>query len=262
MVTMGKASNETLNPGFTAHAPYFQTVQKYSIVPKEYDVAIDIADNGAISSDNQIIGARTVLYWKYDDTKIPEIAKNWSADRIEQMLKVTAINAIKAVIGTYTIFDLAPNQEKMGTQIEEIVKKNVAQSHIPVNITQVSLTNFDWSKEFDAQIQETMNKAQQVRQAEQELAITKQQTQKQVVEAQAALDAAKLNAEATVTTATAQAKANELMTEGKNFDYQKAKWQYDIDLARAQRWNGVDTTTYVPLTAAGAVVTMPATTGK
>ena len=47
---------------------------------------------------------------------------------------------------------------------------------------------------------------------------------------------------------------------GGNFDrpgFQEMMRELDIDKVRAELWNGVEVSTYIPLTASGAVVTIP-----
>jgi len=47
--------------------------------------------------------------------------------------------------------------------------------HTIIELSDFKLTNFDWSEDFDAQIKATMQRAQQVKQKEQELLITETQ---------------------------------------------------------------------------------------
>ena len=55
----------------------------------------------------------------------------------------------------------------------------------PIDISQTTITNWDWSDDFDKQIKETANRAQEVKKAEQDLKLAEQQAQKQVKEASA-----------------------------------------------------------------------------
>jgi hypothetical protein len=38
-----------------------------------------------------------------------------------------------------------------------------------------------------------------------------------------------------------------------------AQWKHEEELARLKAWNGVEVSTYLPLTAAGGLVTLPTT---
>jgi regulator of protease activity HflC (stomatin/prohibitin superfamily) len=273
--TFGEASHDILQPGLHVKAPFIQSISMYSVVPNKISLDVDIAKSGAISRDNQIIGGRLVMYWSYDETRIYEAATEWSTAQLENVLNSQANESFKAAIGQYTIFDLAANQEtikqKIATSFESQVKG------YPVKITQVNISNFDWSKEFDDQIQATMNAAQQVKQAEQKANIAEQENRRLSIEAEAKAKAqiaeaegrkrtAELDAEAAIlrangekeaeiARATGVAEANRLIRQ--ELGVMQATWAHEEKMAYYDAWNGVDTTTYIPLTAAGAVVTMP-----
>ncbi len=221
-------------------------------------MTVDIGSNGAISKDNQIIGVRAVIYWKYDTSKIYTAATQWSSERIEQQLKVTSIEAIKTTIGLYTVFDLAANQTAISERILSQVQAKINAVNMPIEITTASVTNFDWSPEFDQQIQATMSMAQQVRQAEQaanraeqeqrQLAITAEaQARARVAEAQGEKDAAQLRADALLIEANAVAEANRLRSQPASLQYQQALWRHDEEMKRLEKWNGVDHSTYIPM---------------
>jgi regulator of protease activity HflC (stomatin/prohibitin superfamily) len=257
--TLGKVSDDVLEPGLQFKMPFFQRIKTWSVVPNEYDITIDIAEDAAISKDNQSIGVRTVVYWKYDIEKLPYIAKNWNDNRIVQQLKVTSIQSIKSIVGKYTVFDLAPSQAAMANEIYDMLSKELAKSTVPINVTQVSITNFDWSDEFDKQIKETMNRSQQVKQSEQEANIAEQQNRKisieaeakaraQVAQAQGELDAAKLRAEAQLVEAKATAEANRIKAQPSSLEFQKAQWDFEVKMERARHLApGVEVPLYIPL---------------
>ena len=69
--------------------------------------------------------------------------------------------------------------DKVKARMEEIMKDN----SYPFLIVDVQATNFDWSDEFDRQIALTMNRAQEVKQSQQELEKAKIDSQRQVAEA-------------------------------------------------------------------------------
>jgi regulator of protease activity HflC (stomatin/prohibitin superfamily) len=96
-------------------------------------------------------------FWRYADDRIPEIAKSYTEDRLRTIIKSTGEAAVENAIGQYTIFDLTISQ----TEITEQIKTGITSSlnQYPLDVTDVKLTNYDWSDEFDRQIAETMNRA-------------------------------------------------------------------------------------------------------
>jgi regulator of protease activity HflC (stomatin/prohibitin superfamily) len=119
---------------------------------------------------------------------------------------------------------------------------------LPVQLSDFRINNYAWSEAFDAQIQATMQAAQQVKKAEQDLKLTEQQSQKRVKEAEATRQALILTAEGEKAAASLRADAKALEGEGiakynaavaKNMDMEVKLKQLEIEKIRADKWNGV-----------------------
>lgn len=264
--TFGKANQEVLEPGLHFCIPFVTSIKTWSIAPRKLALDISKDDGGAISRDNQIIGVRLIIYWSYVPEKLYIAATKWDRSAIENMLASLSNSTIKTVIGKYTIFDLAPNQDKIGEEIKS--KMDSQMRDYPIALEQLNISNFDWSAEFDRQIAETMNRAQQVKQSEQEANVAEQQNKKKIIEAQAKANAlvaeaegqkkaAQLKADALRIEAQGIADANKLKSQASSLEYQRLQWKYEIDLERAKHLApGVETPLYIPLTAAGGIVNL------
>lgn len=262
--TFGKANETVLQPGINFHAPLFEKVKQYSIVPNKMGIDILVDGNGAISKDNQVIGTRIVVYYKYNEDRIYEVATKYkSRSSIENPLASLTNSTMKSIIGKYSIFEIAENQNTISSELEKELKLKTAQ--YPIDITQVNVSNFDWSPDFDRQINETMEAAQRVRKAEQEAQIAEQENKKLSIEAEARakaeiakaegeLQAAQLRAKALITEAEGIAEANRIRSTGESFQYQKAEWEHQEKMAEYQRWNGKKVPDYLPITASGAII--------
>jgi regulator of protease activity HflC (stomatin/prohibitin superfamily) len=274
--TFGKPSEEILMPGVHCRIPLIGNVKTWSIVPNKLAVDIPIDSAGAISKDNQIIGIRLVVYWQYDEDKIYDIATQYSEKAVEQLLASEANSSIKTVIGTYTIFDLAANQSVIGDKVTQLIQSHI--SSRPIKLAQINISNFDWSPDFDKQINATMEAAQRVRQAEQQANIAEQENRRLAIEAEAGAKAqvakaegdlreAELNAQARIVRANAERDAKIAEGEGirqynnliaQNLQTEIRLRELEIQLERAKRWNGIEVSTYLPLNPAGGIVTLPA----
>jgi regulator of protease activity HflC (stomatin/prohibitin superfamily) len=273
--TFGEAQNTVLEPGVHLHAPIVGKIKTWKIVPNKLAIDIDIGSAGAISKDNQIIGTRLVMYWNYDAARIYDVATKYDDKAIENLLASSANSSIKSVIGRYTIFDLAANQETIGNAAAQLVKTQV--TGYPVEITQLNISNFDWSSEFDQQIQATMNAAQQVRQAEQKANIAEQENRRLLIESEAKakadiaasegrLEVAKNDAETLREKANGERDAQISKGEGvqkynslvaQNLSIEIRLKELEIEKIRAEKWNGKQVPDYVPLNPAGGIVTLP-----
>jgi len=259
--TWGKPAQEIKEPGLHGKMPFVQSVKKWAVVPEEYKVVIDIGEQGAITSDNQVIGTTIRVFYAYDETRLYDAATKFNKKTIERAINALTVSATKAIIGTYTIFDVAVKQDTIVRQLESRLKTNVGQ--YPINVTQVTLENFDWSENFDAQIRATMEAAQNVRKAEQEANIAEQQNRKLKIEAEAKasalvaeaegkLKAAQLSAQAEIEIAKGKNEANRLLNQNLNVEIKIR--ELDIAKISAERWDGRKVPNVLPMTPAGTIV--------
>lgn len=306
-VTMGKAGDAVLTPGVQVKAPFFQVIRKYDLSPKALNMTFSMGQDAAVTSDMQSVACELVAYWTYDETRILDIVNGYQDSTIKNLVKDNTLGAIKEVIGKYSIYDIVEKQEEVTEKVRTSLIERLA--NYPVAISSLTINNWDWSAEFDAQIANTMKMAQQVKVAQQELEVTKQQAQKQVAEANAAKEKAEIEAQMRVAVAEQEALAKEKAANGQanankinaDADAYKAKVaadaeaykekvkadaeayakevqgkaeatyyselnkyteiietlrKLDIEAERAEHWNGVEVSTYLPLTAAGGLVTI------
>ena len=295
-VTMGKAGDTVLDPGLVMKMPFFQKVKKYDLSPKGFQITFSIGQDAAVTSDMQSVACVLNVYWTYEENRILEIVNGYSDESLKSLVQSNALGALKEVIGKYSIYDIVEKQEEVTRKVGESLVARL--DKYPVVVSNLTIGNWDWSSDFDDQIQNTMRMQQQSRIAAQEVEVAKQEAQKAIVQAQAdkekaeieaamkvavaeqealakekaaqgVANAAKIDADAQAykqkTIADAEAYAKKVQGEAEAAYYKSLATyadtiatlrQLDIDAQRAENWNGVEVSTYIPLTAAGAVVTL------
>lgn len=273
---LGKPENGVLSPGLQLKFPLLGSIKKYNLAPTKMSLDIDINNQGAISKDNQIIGTRIVMYYKYDESKLYEVITKYpTTSSIENPLASLINSSVKTIIGKYSVFELAQNQDKIGSDLMASLKTNASQ--YPIEITQVNISNFDWSKDFDEQINKTMKAAQEVKEAEQKMLITEQVNKQKIIEQEADAKAriaksegdlrtAELAAQAQVAKAKGEKEAAILQAEGKNranallaqnLTVEIRLKELEIEKIKAEKWDGRKVSTYLPINPAGGIVTLP-----
>ena len=50
--------------------PFVESVKKIPITPQEMDLELPVAENGAITKDNQTIGANISIFYRFNDAEI------------------------------------------------------------------------------------------------------------------------------------------------------------------------------------------------
>jgi regulator of protease activity HflC (stomatin/prohibitin superfamily) len=227
--------------------PIKQSVKTVSIQPMQLDHKVEVGADGAITRDNQTIGSEITVFYKYKPDQIVNMYKNYGEDKMKSVITQTLRETFKTEIGNYAIFDLPSSQTKIqGLVYSAVVGK---MKDYPVDITELKIVNYDWSPDFDAQIKDTMSKAQQVKGKEQEKLMAEQEAQKGVVQAEAQKKIAIANAEGQKEAVRLQAEAKVLEGNGikayndsiaKNWDIELKKMELEIAKIRAEKWNGVN----------------------
>jgi len=247
--TMGKISNTILESGVQFKLPFFQTIETIPIRPQQMDWSIEVGPDGAITKDNQTMGALGSVFFVYNESELPHMWKDYGIDKIRQLVSTGVKESFKSSVGQNTIFDISVNQEIIRNKTIEIVKTKLA--NYPIKVTELRVTNYDWNDDFDKQIQETMKKAQQVKQKEQELKMTEIDAQKKVkiaeADKQAKIENAtgdkesiRLLAEAKVLEGIGLQKYNESIRATQDIEIKLR--QLAIEMDRVKKWNGQ----YVP----------------
>lgn len=245
----GSIQETVLSDGIHWRTPIAERIEVVSIQPIQLDHKVQVNSDGAITKDNQTIGADITIFYKYKQSDLVRMWRDYGKDNIQSIITQTLRESFKAVIGQYDIFKLPLVQDEIRGKVwGELQTKLVS---YPIEVTELKIVNYDWSDQFDAQIAETMQKAQQVKQKEQELLITQQEAQKKVKEAEADKQAMITRAEGEKEQARLQADAKALEGEGikkynqsvqANWDIELKKMQIQLETKRVEKWNGQ----YVP----------------
>ena len=259
-VTLGAVQEGVYPSGPVFHWPVIEEIKTVSIAPTKLTVEIPVDKNGAITTDNQTVGTTFDVYWQYDETKVCDIMRKYTATGVTDLIATNTKSAIKNVIGSYTIFDLAQKQTETTSKIMGMLAANV--DKYPVKIVDVKCINYNWSEDFDKAIATTQKLKQEVLQKEQDVSKATLDYQKQVAEAEAQKKVTIANAEADKAAAIAKAQgeleAAKLQRDAKiaegegikkfndmiavNWGIELRKRELEIELARVEKWNGQ----YVP----------------
>lgn len=254
--TWGSVDKNELYQGMRFKIPFVQEVKILSMRPHEDAFSIPISKEGAVTRDNQTIGAEIKFFYTYKDGQLSRLWSEIGEEQIVSIIQSSVTESFKIVVGQYNIFDIPMNQDKIRRQVFELVNEKVR--GYPASISDFMITNYDWSEDFNKQIEATMQSAQMVKKKQQELLVTQQEAQKIVKQAEAereALvqkatgerDAALLRAEAKQAEGDGIRKYNEAVA--KNMSQEIEFRKLAIEQTKANRWNGqqVSTNNYGPI---------------
>lgn len=257
-VTLGQVK-DVLEPGIHFKAPFVSKIKKYDTTPIPYKKSLGINTDAAVTADKQSIGIDYELYWKYKEDSVKEIAQRYSnKDAIYDPISTALKEIIKDEAGRISIAQFINDQSAVSSKVSERLKERI--SYIPVEITQFSITNLDWSDDYDKAIKETARIAQEIERARNEAEVAAQQAQKKVKEAEAEAQAAEFNKKAAIAKAEGEAEAAKIEADAtayknlkvaQNLSVMQAQWKHEEEMARLEKWDGVQVSSqsiYVPNT--------------
>jgi regulator of protease activity HflC (stomatin/prohibitin superfamily) len=269
-ITLGTASNTIYQPGPQLKWPLVSSFKTYDLAPHTADMVIEEGPQGAITKDNQTVGISAKIIWSYNGDQIKTLVSKYpDADKLATIVTNTVYGALKAEIGKYSIYDLAGHANNIAKDTRTAAALEL--QPYPIILNQLNLTNWDWSKDFDDKIKETMNAQQRVATAKADADRTEQEQKKQTLIAEATArstiataegnkQAAELNAAAKRAEGQGISDYNKLIAQ--NLDTEIRFRQLEIEKIKAEKWNGAYVPEYVPLTAAGGIVNLPPGVGS
>jgi len=256
----GSLQEKVEEDGLAWRIPIYERIEAVNIQPIQLDHRVAVNSDGAITKDNQTIGADMTIFYKYKQNELVRMWRDFGKDNIKSIINQTLRETFKAVVGKYDIFQLAMTQDEIRAKVWDELQVKLAS--YPFEVTELKIVNYDWSEAFDAQISETMSRAQQVKQKEQEKLMAEQEAGKGIVQAEAqkkiAITTAEGEKQAVITKAEGVKESAKLMADAKalegegikkynesvatNWDIELKKMQLNIDLKKVEKWNGQ----YVP----------------
>lgn len=236
------AVSSKLGEGLHFVIPFVESVKKIPITPQQMEINISVWENGAITKDNQTIGANMTVFYKFSESELINIAKNFWIEVLEQKIRKDTIEAFKQAIGNITIFEVAKDQENIRTKVKEVAVSKIG--NYPIIIDDIKISNYDWSQQFDDQIAQTMQIAQEAKQQEQQLKKVEIEAQQAVKKAEANKEAERLNAEAMELKGKGVKAYNDAITSNqRNMELEIQLKKLEIEKIKAEKWNWQ----YVPI---------------
>lgn len=213
IVTRNGAIDRILAEGFHVIVPIIEDTITIDVTTQLESVTAQAA-----SKDLQTVTANIAVNYQLNQEKIAEIYTQYRAEVDTRVIAPAVQEAVKAATAKYTAEELVTKRELVRTDIVDNLKEKVAAAH--VTITNVSITNLDFSAQFNAAIEAKV-------QAEQDAL-----TQKNL------LAKVQYEADQRVATAEAEAKAIRLSSDAANNARYVELKKLEVQLEMAKKWDG------------------------
>lgn len=219
-LTWGAWTGEVLEPGLSFRMPLAQTVIPVNVRTQ----TLEIEQSEAYSSNLQVVEIHSVANYNIIPDKAGEFFKQYGTN-IDTILQSRLEAAIKQTVAKYSAEELL---QKRGDVQSEIQKAFASSVPDVIMVTNFSLVNESFSKDFEAAIER------------------KQIAQQEAEKAQNDLKTTQIEAEQRVAQANAEAEAIKVQSEAANNDKYVALKQLDVQQAAVEKWDGRLPTSMIP----------------
>lgn len=207
----------TIGTGLYTKTPFITNITKLDVQTQK-----EQADSTASSSDLQNVNTTVAVNYNLDPVKVSDLYTRIGTDYKTKVIDPSIQEVVKAVTAKYTAEELITKRQEVTDAVKVGLTDRLIASDIQV--TGVSIVNFEFSKSFNDAI---------------ELKVTAEQN---ALAAKNKLDQVKFEAEQTVATAQAQAEAIKIQAQAIN---SQGGASY-VQLQAVNKWNGQLPTTMVP----------------
>ncbi|MCL2005117.1 MAG: prohibitin family protein [Planctomycetaceae bacterium] len=191
VVRLGEAQPNALDEGLHFVIPFITYVHKLNVRIQKEEVK-----TAAASNDLQMVNAAIVVNYRVDPGQAVTLFREIGVNYLITVINPGIQEAFKAEAAKYTAEELITERATVSVGIRESISSRL--ETFGVFVDAVSITDFDFSPEFNAAIEAKVTAAQRALQAERELERYRFEAQQKVVTAEGEADAimAKAKAEA------------------------------------------------------------------
>jgi regulator of protease activity HflC (stomatin/prohibitin superfamily) len=189
LTTFDAASPIVLGPGLHVKLPIVQGVIKMNVQVQKNEQTEDAA-----SLDLQDVKTTVATNWNINDSDASWIFQKIGLESAlnERIFQPVVSNAVKAVVAHYNAEELVTKRDLVRTQIDDMIRTNLKPYHVNVDVSGVSITDFQFSTDYASAIEQKQVAQQRAQQAEYELQQAKVEAERQIAQAQGQAEAQKL----------------------------------------------------------------------
>ncbi len=189
LTTFGAASQNVLAPGLHFKLPVAQGIVKMNVQVQKNQLT-----EHAASLDLQDVETTVATNWNINNSDASWIYQQIGMEDVlnDRIIQPVVSNAIKAVVAHYNAEELVEKRDQVREQIEDLIRKNLKPYHVNVDVDGVSITNFEFSPDYENAIEQKQVAQQRAQQAEYELQQAKVEAEREVAQAQGQAEAQKL----------------------------------------------------------------------
>jgi len=182
IVTLGKVSPKVLDEGFHFKLPFIQ-----EIIPMDVKVQKAQSEETASSKDLQTVKAIIAVNYRLNPEMVHKLYEDLRLSYKEIIVEPAIAESLKSVTAQFTAEELISKRSEVSSKVKEALGKKLSNYYMILN--EINITEFKFSDEFNAAIEQKQIAEQQALKANLDL-------QRIRIEAQQLIEQAKAQAEA------------------------------------------------------------------
>lgn len=218
LVTLGKPSDTVLDEGPHFKFPFISSVKLISVRVQKTE-----SHSEAATKDMQKVNATVALNWNLDPKTVNTMFRNVGDEHeiSERIINPAVSEVLKAATAKMTAEEVLTRRMELKTTIDEMLTTRLGAYN--VIIKDISLVNLNFTDEFNHAVEKKQIAEQEAKQAE-------YNAQRATQDAKATVNAAKGEAEASLTKARAQSQGQQLLRQTLTADV--------LQLEYLKKWDG------------------------
>ena len=175
----------TYGEGMHFKLPFFEDVTEFEVRTRVYN-----EDASAASKDLQIVSTKVALNYHVEKEQVFSLFKNIGADYETRVINPSIQEVVKSITAKHIAEELITKREFVKEEIKLALKERLSVYYIVVD--DMSITNFDFSAEFNKAIESKVSAEQNALKEQNNLKVVEFQAQQKVAEARGQAEAIKI----------------------------------------------------------------------
>lgn len=190
LLTWGAVEDNIMQEGLNFRTPISQSVILMEVRTQKFS-----SEESSVSSDLQLVTTEITVNYRLDGSRVNQIYQDLSLDYEDRVILPAIKEAVKASTAKFDAEELINKRDLVKNEIESALKGRVEQFG-GIVIQAVSITNFEFSEQFDIAIEGKVTAEQEALKALNELEKIKIEAQQQIEMAKARAKSIEIEAQA------------------------------------------------------------------
>ncbi|HLG24123.1 MAG TPA: prohibitin family protein [Candidatus Nanoarchaeia archaeon] len=176
---------KTFEEGMHLKIPFFEKPYRFEVRTRVFH-----AQAAAASKDLQIVSAEIALNYHINKDKVNDLFKNIGPEYEDRIISPSIQEVVKSITAKYIAEELITKRELVKEQIKNTLRDRLSTSFIALD--DLSVTNFDFSKEFNLAIEQKVTAEQNALKEQNNLKVIEFQAQQKIVQSKGEAEAIRI----------------------------------------------------------------------